>query len=87
MKDVTIIGYAAGLLSSIGFMPQMIKGFVTKKVDDVALWQPVLLVLGMILWLIYGIMLKEMPMILANSFAITCNMIVIIQKFLYKGNG
>ena len=71
---------------AVGYLRQLIimRG---KKVDDVALWQPVLLISGMTLWLIYGIMLKEMPMILANSFAITCNVLVLIQKFIYKGNG
>jgi MtN3 and saliva related transmembrane protein len=87
MKYAQLIGYAAGLFSSVGFMPQMIKGFMTKKVDDVAIWQPILLVVGMMLWLIYGIFLKDLPMILANVFSVACNSIVIVQKYLYKGNG
>jgi len=84
MTTTTLIGYIAGTLSSIGFVPQVIKGFKTKHVKDVALWQPVLLSIGMIVWLIYGILLGEMPMILANSFAIACNVTVIIQKSIYK---
>jgi MtN3 and saliva related transmembrane protein len=84
MTTLTTIGYCAGTLSSLGFVPQVIKGFRTKHMKDVALWQPLLLTVGMILWLIYGIMLKEMPMILANTFAIICNAIVIVQKLIYK---
>jgi MtN3 and saliva related transmembrane protein len=87
MKTMVLMGYAAGLFSSVGFMPQMIKGFKTKKVDDVALWQPILLTIGTLLWLIYGIILKDMPLILANSLSVVCNFIVMMQKFLYKGNG
>ena len=84
MTTMTMMGYLAGTITSMGFVPQVIKGFQTKHMKDVALWQPLLLTIGMILWLIYGIMLKEMPMILANSFAIICNVIVIIQKLVYK---
>jgi len=52
-------------------------------VDDVALWQPVLLTIGMILWAIYGIMLKDAPIIAANGIAIICNIIVIVMKFVF----
>jgi MtN3 and saliva related transmembrane protein len=87
MKLVTIIGFIAGTFSSIGFIPQVVKGFMTKKVDDVALWQPVLLSIGMVLWFVYGVMLNDMPIMAANFIAIICNIIVTIQKFVYKGNG
>lgn len=83
MKLVTLIGFFAAVISTSGFLPQVIKGFVTKKVDDVALWQPILLNTGMALWLVYGIMLKEMPIIIANCVAITLNVIVIFQKVIY----
>ena len=84
MTTLTMIGYVAGSLTSLGFVPQVLKGFETKHMKDVALWQPLLLSVGMVMWLIYGIMLKEMPMILANSFSIVCNTIVIVQKLIYK---
>lgn len=84
MKLVTLIGFIAGIISSAGFIPQVIKGFVTRKVDDVAIWQPILLTIGMGMWTVYGIMLKEMPIIAANAVAITCNVIIIIMKFAYK---
>jgi MtN3 and saliva related transmembrane protein len=84
MKTVTLIGFIAGIVSSVGFIPQVIKGFVTKKVDDVALWQPILLSIGMVLWFIYGYILKDMPIMAANFIAITCNILVIAQKFIYR---
>jgi MtN3 and saliva related transmembrane protein len=86
MKLATLIGFAAAIISTSGFVPQVIKGFVTKKMDDVALWQPILLSFGMALWLIYGFMIKESPIIIANSGAITLNLIIIAQKIVYKGN-
>jgi len=71
----------------MGFIPQVIKGFVTKKVDDVAFWQPVLLGTGMTLWIIYGAMLNDWPILATNILAVSCNIIIIIQKFMYRGYG
>ena len=82
-----LVGYAAGIMSSIGFVPQTLKAFQTKRVRDVAFWQPFLLTIGMILWLSYGIILKDPPMILANTFAIACNVALLIMKFAYAKNG
>ena len=82
-----LVGYAAGIVSSVGFLPQTVKAFRTKKVRDVAVWQPVLLLLGMILWLIYGVILKDLPIIAANTFAIACNGALVVMKFAYAKNG
>lgn len=82
--ELTLLGYAAGTITSFGFIPQVIKGFKTKHMKDVALWQPLLLGVGMSLWFVYGLYLNNMPMILANLFSIICNIIVIIQKLVYK---
>ena len=84
MKLVTLLGFAAAAISTSGFLPQVTKGFVTRKMDDVALWQPILLTTGMTLWLIYGVLLAEMPIIIANSIAIAFNLIIIGQKLAYS---
>ncbi len=84
MTIITGIGYCAGSLTSLGFIPQVVKGFQTKHMKDVALWQPILLTIGMVMWLIYGILLREMPMIAANTLAVILNAIVIWQKLAYK---
>ena len=84
MKLVTLLGFAAAAISTSGFLPQVIKGFVTRKMDDVALWQPILLTTGVTLWLIYGVLLAEMPIIVANSIAIAFNLIIIGQKLAYS---
>ena len=84
MTIITGIGYCAGSLTSLGFIPQVVKGFQTKHMKDVALWQPILFTIGMVMWLIYGILLREMPMIPANTLAVILNAIVIWQKLAYK---
>ena len=87
MTTTTIIGLAGGVLTSIGFIPQIIKGIKTKKMDDVSLWQYLIISVGMCFWLVYGVMLKEIPIILANSFSASCGTFIIILKFKYSNKG
>ena len=53
------IGFLAGLLSTIAFIPQVIKAFKTKKTNDISLTTNILLLFAIILWIIYGIFLVE----------------------------
>ena len=79
------LGLLAGALTSCAVIPQVLKAYRSKQVRDLSIWQPVLLVLGMGLWLAYGIMIDDLPLIAANLFSITCNVLLIVMKFLYRG--
>jgi len=81
---ITILGFSAGTITSIGFLPQVIKTFRTKHVDDLALFMPILLSFGMLLWLIYGIFRKDAAIIAANIFAVLCNSSLIFAKIKYS---
>jgi MtN3 and saliva related transmembrane protein len=62
-----IVGLAAAFLTMFGFLPQVIKIYRTKSVKDLSLWAVLQFMLGIFLWLIYGIHLKNFVIILANS--------------------
>jgi len=80
----TNIGLVAGALTSIAVIPQVVKTYRTRHARDISIWQPLLLDLGMILWLIYGILLRDLPLILANAFSIICNTLLIGMKIYFK---
>lgn len=61
------IGFLAGLLSTIAFIPQVIKAFKTKKTNDISLTTNILLLFAIILWIIYGIFLKSFSLIFFNT--------------------
>ncbi|MFP4465695.1 MAG: SemiSWEET family sugar transporter [Candidatus Goldiibacteriota bacterium] len=82
--DIKIIGLAAGFLTSVGFIPQIIKGFKTKSMKDVALWQYIITGAGMTLWLTYGIFLKDIPIIFANTFSLMCVSTILILRVRYR---
>ncbi len=66
----SIIGLTAAALTTIAFLPQAIKTWKTKSTDDLSPLMFSLLCSGIILWLVYGIIRKDLPMILANSVTI-----------------
>jgi len=81
---LNILGLVAGTVTSIGFIPQLIKGYKTKKLDDVSYYMPTLLAVGMLLWLVYGIFSDALPIIIANAFGMSCSVLLIILKKLYS---
>ena len=83
----TLVGFAAGAITSIGFIPQLIRGYRTKKLDDVSYFMPVVLAVGMTLWLIYGLLRQDLAIIIANGFGISCNLLLLFLKKRYSHAG
>ena len=67
MSVVTLIGMAAGALTTISFAPQVVKSWRTRHTKDVSIGMFGVMSVGVVLWLTYGILLHDLPMILANS--------------------
>ena len=87
MKDfhIGIIGIIAGVLTTSSFIPQIIKIVKTRQVKDLSLLMFIFFTAGIFLWLIYGILIEEMPIILANSIGLVfCSYILYAKIFFYK---
>jgi MtN3 and saliva related transmembrane protein len=84
MDDWMVLGLAAGLLTTIGFVPQLVKGYRTKRMDDVSLVMPMLLSAGMALWLGYGIMIDSLPIIFWNIVALGLNLMMMALKIKFS---
>ena len=82
---IGIIGMIAGACTTVSFVPQIIKIFRTKHVRDISLMMYVVLTTGIFLWLVYGLLIEEFPIILANGVAFVLCLSVIIMKLAYKG--
>jgi MtN3 and saliva related transmembrane protein len=81
---LTFLGFTAGAITSIGLIPQLIRGYRTKKLDDISYWMPMVLAGGMFLWLLYGILRNDIAIIVANSFGVLCNVLLILMKKWYS---
>jgi len=79
----TWYGLAAGFLTSIAVIPQVVRTWRIKHAKDISIWQPLILIAGMFLWLFYGILLRDLPLIAANSFSISCYLVLLGMKIVY----
>lgn len=80
----TVIGTIAGILTSVSMIPQLIKVLKEKDVENLSWGMIAVLLTGVSLWVIYGIMKNELPIILSNGFSILVNTILLIYYFKYK---
>lgn len=78
-----IIGLVAGVLCTVSFLPQVVKVFKTKHTRDLSLVTFSMLSLGVFLWLIYGILIKEFPVIAANSATLILTLVIVAMKVKY----
>lgn len=81
--DVTLLGLVAAALTSISALPQVVRTFRTKHARDLSIWQPLLLTVGMVLWLAYGVLIHDLPLIAANIFSLVCYALLILMKVKY----
>jgi len=79
----TTIGLVAGTLTSIAAIPQVIKTLKTRHVRDISVWQPLLLAFGVALWMVYGILINDFPLIVANITPLICNVLLTGMKIRY----
>ena len=82
----TTLGLVAGTLTSIAAIPQLIKTLRTRHARDISVWQPLLLAVGIALWLIYGVLIHDLPLVLANIVPLICNIMLTILKIQYRNN-
>ncbi len=83
MKDITWLGVAAGFLTSIAVVPQIIKTWRTRHARDLSLWQQIIVIAGLILWLSYGLALHDLPLIGSNLFTLVCYFVLLGMKIIY----
>jgi len=86
LDEVTmgVIGIIAGILILSGWVPQIVKGYRSKKLDDVSPYLMILIFAGAVLWLIYGIALDDVYIMGVNIAAMVLTMIVLSMKLKYE---
>jgi MtN3 and saliva related transmembrane protein len=66
MNTIQLLGMTAGALTTAAFLPQVVKTWKTRSAKDLSLGMFSLFCLGVALWLVYGLMVKDLPVIAAN---------------------
>jgi MtN3 and saliva related transmembrane protein len=73
-------GLAAATCTTLAYVPQVLKAWRTRSTKDVSLVMFLLMVIGMTCWLIYGLMLGDPPLILANAVTLALASVVLVLK-------
>jgi MtN3 and saliva related transmembrane protein len=78
-----IVGIIAAVCTTTGFIPQIIRGVRTKKLEDISPIMYILLIIGLSLWLSYGIHLGDMIIIGANAAGLSFSVFILILRYKY----
>ncbi|MEO6583638.1 MAG: SemiSWEET transporter [Ferruginibacter sp.] len=85
MTSIQLLGLAAGTITSITFLPQVIKIWQTKSGKDLSVVMLLLLLLGTSMWLLYGIFIKDIAIIYTNTMVLAMGLIMLFFKYRFKG--
>jgi len=84
MNWVEILGYFAAFCTTISFLPQTIKTIKTKDTSSLSLSMYVLFFTGISCWFVYGIIISNYPLLIANGITIILAGIILVMKLKYK---
>jgi MtN3 and saliva related transmembrane protein len=84
MEVSDMLGYAAATLTSLSFVPQAWRTFRTKDVSGISLKMYSVFTLGVAVWLAYGIVLGEVPMMVANGLTLVLACAVLVMRVRYR---
>lgn len=84
MDIPTLLGLCAGTLTTLAFVPQVLKTWRSKSGNDISLGMFLLFSTGVLLWLIYGILIDALPVILANAVTLLLSLTVLALKLRYQ---
>lgn len=79
-----VLGMIAGTLTTIAFVPQVVKTWRSKSTHDISYGMFILFSLGLLLWLAYGFVIDAMPIIVSNLVTLVLALVILGLKFRYK---
>lgn len=86
MDYIEALGLLAAFFTTIANIPQAIKVIKTRNVKDLSAATYSMLFVGMVLWVVYGIMKEDLPIILANSIAAALCGLILIMKIICRND-
>lgn len=83
---ITVVGLLAATCTTISFLPQVIKTWKSKSAKDLSLGMFSIFATGVFLWLVYGLMIGDLPIILANTITLLLVLLILYFKFTFDRN-
>ena len=82
--NIEFFGYFAAILTTLAFLPQLIKTLKTKKAEDVSLITLIMFLTGVLSWIVYGYKISSTPILLANLITFVLNLLILIFKITFS---
>tara|TARA_Y100001933_G_scaffold20434_1_gene17647 strand:+ start:201 stop:467 length:267 start_codon:yes stop_codon:yes gene_type:complete len=82
--NIEFFGYFAAILTTLAFLPQLIKTLKTKKAEDVSLTTLIMFLTGVFSWIIYGYKISSTPILIANIITFILNLFILIFKVTFS---
>ena len=82
--NIEFFGYFAAILTTLAFLPQLIKTLKTKKAEDVSLITLIMFLIGVLSWIIYGYKISSTPILIANVITFILNLLILIFKITFS---
>lgn len=79
-----LIGFLAAICTTIAFIPQALKVWKTKSTKDISLMMFVIFSFGVLCWLVYGLLLFNLPLIVANAITLALSIYILVNKIIFK---
>lgn len=79
-----MIGSIVAILTTFAFLPQVIKVIKTKDTEFIALCMYLMQVVGIALWLFHGLVIDDLPLIMANGVSLILSVTILYYKLKYK---
>jgi MtN3 and saliva related transmembrane protein len=86
MSHVALTGFVAGTLTTLSFVPQVVKSYRSKRCDDLSVGMLLAFTGGVTLWLLYGLLLRSAPIISANAVTLALLAVILVMKIRYRAN-
>lgn len=80
------LGYAAGVLTVVSFLPQVIRAWKTKQVNDLSFGMFALLITAGVLWIAYGVGSTDWPVVATNAGMVTLNGAILAAKIRFRNS-
>lgn len=80
---IDYVGLVAGALTTFAFVPQVLKIYASKSGEDISLWMMLIFSLGVVLWLVYGLVITSPPLIITNVVTLALALVIVVLKVRY----
>ncbi len=84
MKYEEIVGLAAGIFTATSLLPQLIKTIREKEAKSLSIGMMLVLITGLSMWVYYGFLKKDVPIIATNIFSVLINLALLFFSIKYK---